>query len=143
MVGDHHPTDPPARHREVLREAVDDNGIGRVSEHRRGDSVVDDAVIDLVSNDRNVVVAAVSGDFGECIGRQHRSGRVRRGGEHEPVEMTCCAQMVGSWGPPAVGPNWDWHCLDTEGDEGVPVAGIARLNDTDPLAGLKQREEGQ
>ena len=47
-LGHHHPADPPARHREVFGETIDDDGLVRILQRRVGGRVVGQTVIDLV-----------------------------------------------------------------------------------------------
>jgi hypothetical protein len=73
-----HPPDPPAGHRPVLREAVDHHGRRLVVEQAGCRAAVDDAVVDLVADDRDAPSGAGAGDLGQRVVAEHGARRVRR-----------------------------------------------------------------
>ncbi len=141
IVGHDDPADPPAGHREVLREAVDhDRPLGH-AEHVGCRSVVRDAVVDLVGDETHAALVAVAHELCEHASIEHGAGRVRRGGDDEPVERPGGVEHLGRRRPAGLGSDDDRHRLHAERDQAVAVARVAGLDDGDPGVAPERGEE--
>ena len=67
-LGAHEPAEPPARHAERLREAVDHERVGGVGEHGGGRGVVHELAVDLVDVERAVARRHLVGDGASSAG---------------------------------------------------------------------------
>jgi hypothetical protein len=113
-VGNDDPTESPSRHAEVLREAVDDNGAGRMRERGGGSLAVVDAVVDLVADQLDRSVAAVPGERGESSVVEDRSCRVRGRGDDQAVEVSGVGERLRSGRPTRFRADGDRYRLHTE-----------------------------
>ena len=87
-LGHEQPAQPPAGHREVLGEGVDDDRLarGRPGADVAGAPGVGDAVVDLVADQPDPGARAVGRQRGQLVRRQHGAGRVGRAGDDQPVD---------------------------------------------------------
>ena len=131
-LGDEHPADPPAGHREVLGEAREDHGLaaglpGAAGQRRvaveRG---VLDAVVDLVGDQLDAVLLAPRGQRRELRREQHGAGRVGRAGDDEPLEVGDPGDLLDRRLEPGLRAGRELDHLAAERGEDVAVAGVAR-----------------
>ena len=123
------PADAPAGHREILGEAVDDDGVVAVRQRRLLGHAVGQAVIDLVGHEPHAVAPAGRGDLGEARRapawcRSDWRGWPRRG-RRCPRGRAASSICARGRHPAPRGIGDDRHRVLAERGQDVAVAGIA------------------
>ena len=141
-LGHHHPADPPAGHREVLREGVDDVDLVRDSERRDRPAAVLDAVVDLVRDEGEAALLGPADQRGE-VGRATASSPSgspgsRRGRRRDRPSRSLRHRLVA-----VLEPGLDADGLEIERLQDVAVARIAGIADRHPVAALEEAGEGE
>ena len=139
--GNEHPAEPPTRHREVLGEAVDHDGVTGEGAHGVGPSVEHDAVVDLVGDQLHLQVRAPGDDLGKRSGVQHCAGGVGRRRDDKTVEWPGRFQQLGGRRPSGGGIDGNRDRLDTECEQGVAVARVTGLDHADAVAVVERCRE--
>ena len=144
VLGQDHPAEPPAGHREILREAVDDDGVLSELQRGVGRALVGDAVIDLVRDQAQAAVGAVVGQGTQFLAPQHRSGRIGGAGDDQAVEPAIeSVEKLGGRLEAVLRLGWNQDRLHTQRGQDVAVGRVAGRGQRDPVAGLESRQKGQ
>jgi hypothetical protein len=144
ILRQHEPAQAPARHAEIFREAVDDDGLVREGEDGLGWLAVGDAVIDLVRDDPDAAIPAPARQPLQLGPAQHSAGRVRGAREHEPMDRPLDAlEQLGCGLEAGRERGRHRHDLDVEGLEDVAIGRIAGLGHDDAVPGVERGQEGQ
>ena len=144
-LGDEQPAQPPAGHREVLGEGVDDDRLprGRPGAGRRGGARVGDPVVDLVADQLDPGALAVGRQRGQLVRRQHGARRVGRAGDDQPVDPVEVLQHRDGGLVAGLRAARQLDDLAAQRREDVAVAGIAGAGHRDAVADVEGREEGE
>ena len=144
ILRQHEPAQAPARHAEILGEAVDDDGVLAERQDRLGRLVVGDAVIDLIRDDPYAPAAAPAGKTFQIGARDHRAGGIGRAGQDEAVDRARDGrQQVGSRLEAGLHGGGNRHHLDVERGQDVAVGRIAGFRDRDACPGVEGGQERQ
>ena len=100
-------------------------------------------MVDLVGDQADAVVAAVAREPREIGGPDHRSGRIGRAGDDQPVERARFGEQLGGRLVMGILADRDQHRLDLESRQDVAIGRIARNGEPDPVAGLEGGEKGE
>jgi len=142
VVRHQEPADPPAGHREILGERVDDDSVPVGLPTAAGDPGVGDSVVDLVGDQPHPGGRAPGGQARELTRFQHGSGRVRRAGDDQPVQAQVLdhvhRRLVAG-----VRPALQVDDLAAQGVQNVPVGRVTRPGQPDPAADVEGGEKGE
>ena len=94
-------------------------------------------MVDLVRNQADAVTIAVAGQPREVAGADHRSGRVGRAGDDQPIEPARVGEQLGCRLVMGVLTDLDQHRLDVERRQDVAIARVSRDREPHSVAGLE------
>ena len=144
--GHQQPAQPPPRHREILREAVDHNGVARRLPRAAGlrGARIDQAVVDLVADQPHAGVVTPYSDGGQLGGRYDGAGRVGRAGDdHARYRGIERLEHRDGRLEPGLGAARDLDHLAAQRGEDVAVTGITRAGDRHPVTDVEAGQERQ
>ncbi len=141
-----HPADPPPRHPEVLREAVD-HIEPRVSERQRTviRDIVDQSLIDLVDDQGDATRPTERVELGQRIGAEDRARRVGGRGDDERAHPRCPGRLGTRRGQLEIilGANRNLDRFHPHETQHLPIAGIGGIADQHLITRLEQGMEYQ
>ena len=146
LGGHHQPAQPPACHREILRKAVDDDGITRRLPGAAGRwrPFVDQAVVNLVADELDAGGVAPGSDRRQFLGRYDRSGGIGRAGDddalHRRVEF---GEHLRGGLEPGLRPARDLDHLTSQCGQDVSIARVAGAGHRHPVADVEAGQKCQ
>ncbi len=143
--GNEHPPQAPARHLEILREAVDHEHV--VARFGRGARVepVGEAVVDLVGQQRRALLAGERGEPGHLVRRDQRAGRIGRARHHDHARGGAPVVARELRGELVARGHAHGHAARHRAQRAreMPVAGVARIGEEHLVARIEQHAEGE
>ena len=142
----HHPADAPAGHAEIFGKRIDDDRVRRKARRALRREGIIEAVIDFIGDDGNAGVFGAADQFGERLAGHHRSGRIGRRRDDQPLERRLAMgreKALAGERPACLHRRFDADRLAAERRENMPVRRIAGQRHRDPIAGVEGREKGE
>ena len=100
-------------------------------------------MVDLVRDQADAAITAIAGQPGEVGGADHRSGRVGRARDDQPVESAQIGEELGCRLVMGVLADFDQHRLDVERRQDVAIGRVPRDREPHSVAGLEGGEKGK
>ena len=140
------PAQAPARHRKILRKAVDHNRFPRRLPRatRRRRTVVHEAVIDLVADQAHPVRVTPRCDRGELLRGNDRAGRIGGTGHDDTRHRWIDgSQHLDRGLEPGLGTTGQLDHVTSEGGENVAVTRVSGAGDGHPVTDVEASQERQ
>ncbi|MNV47508.1 hypothetical protein D3C71_1393780 [compost metagenome] len=145
VLGHDHPAQAPARHVEVLREAVDDDDVVVQRQRGAGVALVRQAQVDFVDDGEAAALADLRQQGGELVRGDRRAGGVAGRGHHHALRGRCPVpgHVLGRQLEALFGRTGDQARHAAGCQHEVAVGGVGRVRHQHFAAAVDQRRAGQ